>query len=177
VSGGEAGAIQGTLAIMVGGKQEVFDDCEPIFKALGKNIVRVGDIWAGQTAKLVNQIIVALTLGALAETFTLGTKAGVDPARIFDAIRGGFAGSQVMKVRLPHVLEGEFKPGFKIRDQYKDIDNALAAARELGVPLLLTSIVHEMYFALKVAGKEGWDHAAIFQFIEKLAGIEVRKQK
>ncbi len=177
VSGGEKGAIEGTLSIMVGGERNVFEECKEIFEALGKSTVLVGDIGAGQVTKLVNQIIVGITLGAIAEGFTLGAKAGVDPEKIFNAIKNGFAGSGVMKVRMPNVLEGDFKAGFKILHQFKDLDNALSTAREFVVALPLTSLVHEMYLALKASGKENFDHSAIVTLIEDLAGTKVRKFK
>ena len=175
VSGGEPGAIEGTLAIMVGGKESVFNRCLPIFKVLGKSIVLIGDVGAGGFAKLVNQIIVALNIAAISEAFVLGQKAGLDPEKLFQAIRGGLAGSNVMNAKVPLIVERNFKPGFKINLHNKDIKNALATAADLQVPLPFTGLVGQILSALIVAGNGEMDHSAIIQFTEKLAQIEVRK--
>ncbi|UCE05216.1 MAG: 2-hydroxy-3-oxopropionate reductase [bacterium] len=176
VSGGEPGAIQGTLAIMVGGKEEIFKRCLPIFEVLGKRAVRVGDVGAGGFAKLANQIIVALNIAALSEAFVLGQKAGLDPEKLFQAIRGGLAGSHVMDAKAPLIMDRNFKPGFKIKLHNKDIKNALATAAGLQVPLPLTGLIEQILAALLVDGKGELDHSAIIQFAEKLAQIEVRKE-
>lgn len=176
VSGGEPGAIQGTLAIMVGGKEDVFEKCLPIFEVLGKSVVRVGDIGAGGFAKLANQIIVALNIAAVSEAFVLGQKAGLDPEKLFHAIRGGLAGSNVMDAKIPMIVDRNFKPGFKIKLHNKDIKNALATAAGLQVPVPLTGLVEQMFSALLVDDKGELDHSAIIQFSEKLAQIEVRKE-
>lgn len=176
VSGGETGAIQGTLAIMVGGKEATFSKCIDILRAMGKSIVRVGDAGAGQVAKLANQIIVALNIAALSEAFVLGAKAGVDPHIMYQAIRTGFAGSNVLDAKIPTILERNFKPGFKIRLHHKDLKNALETARELKVPIPLTSLVQQVLCALINEGKGEADHSAIINFSERLANIEVRSR-
>jgi 2-hydroxy-3-oxopropionate reductase len=176
VSGGEPKAIDGTLSIMVGGKQEIFDRCRDILATMGKSVVRCGDIGAGNTTKLANQIIVALNIAAMSEALVLGAKAGVDPEVIYQAIRGGLAGSTVLDAKAPMVLAGNFKPGFKIDLHIKDLNNALETAKEVGAPLFLTSQVMEIMQALKVDGKGQNDHSGIVQFYEKLAQFEARKQ-
>jgi len=175
VSGGEPKAIDGTLSIMVGGKKEIFDKCYDILSKMGKSIVHCGEIGAGNTTKLANQIIVALNIAAMSEAFVLGTKAGVNPEVLYNAIRGGLAGSNVLDAKAPMVLDGNFKPGFKIDLHIKDLTNAIDTGHELGVPLPLTSQIMEILQALKVDGKGQCDHSAIIQFYEKLAKVEVRK--
>ena len=175
VSGGEPKAIDGTLSIMVGGKKEIFEKCQGFLDKMGTSIVLCGAIGAGNMTKLANQIIVALNIAAMSEALVLGAKAGVDPETIFKAIRGGLAGSTVLEAKVPMVLSGNFKPGFRIELHIKDLANALDTAHELGVPLLLTSQVMEIMQALKVDGKAGNDHAGVVQFYEKLAKCEVRK--
>jgi 2-hydroxy-3-oxopropionate reductase len=176
VSGGEPKAIDATLSIMVGGEEEVFNECREILLAMGKSVVRVGDVGSGNITKLANQVIVALNIAAMSEALVLGTKAGVDPALIYSAIRGGLAGSTVLEAKAMRVMERNFEPGFKIDLHIKDLVNALDTARELGVPLFLTSQVTEILKSLKVDGKGQKDHSAILNFYERLAGIEVRKK-
>ena len=175
VSGGEPKAIDGTLSIMVGGKKEVFDKCSDILSIMGKSIVLCGEIGAGNMTKLANQIIVALNIAAMSEALTLGTKAGVDPEIIYKAIRGGLAGSTVLDAKAPMVLDGNFKPGFKIDLHIKDLANAIETGHDVGVPLPLTSQIMEILQALKVDGYGQSDHSAIVKFYEKLAKVEVRK--
>jgi 2-hydroxy-3-oxopropionate reductase len=175
VSGGEPKAIDGTLSIMVGGKKEIFEKCQGFLSKMGTSVVLCGDVGAGNTTKLANQIIVALNIAAMSEALVLGAKAGVNPETIFTAIRGGLAGSTVLEAKVPMVLSGNFKPGFRIELHIKDLANAIDTAHELGVPLPLTSQVMEIMQALKVDGKAGNDHSGIVQFYEKLAKIEVRK--
>ncbi len=174
VSGGEQGAIQGTLAIMVGGDEGIFQDCLDIFQALGKSIVHVGPIGAGGYAKLVNQMIVALNIAAVGEAFTLGVRAGLDPDKIYQAIRGGLAGSAVLDSKLPMILARNFKPGFKVRLHHKDLSNALATAKELGVPLFLSNFVHQILVSLIGEGRGEEDHCALTTFFEKMARVEIR---
>jgi len=143
---------------------------------MGKSIVRVGDAGAGQIVKLVNQIIVALNIAALSEAFVLGVKAGVDPHVMYEAIRTGFAGSKVLDAKIPTILERNFKPGFKIRLHHKDLKNALETARELKVPLPMTSLMQQVLCALINEGKSEADHSAIINFSERLANIEVRSK-
>ncbi|MGE5679206.1 MAG: 2-hydroxy-3-oxopropionate reductase [Pseudomonadota bacterium] len=175
VSGGEPKAIDGTLSFMVGGKKEVFDQCFEILSKMGASVVHCGEIGAGNVTKLANQIIVALNIAAMSEALVLGTKAGVDPEVIYNAIKGGLAGSTVLNAKAPLVMAGNFKPGFRIELHIKDLANALETGHEVGVPLPLTSQVMEIMQALKVDGKAKEDHGGIIQFYEKLAGIEVRK--
>ena len=175
VSGGEPKAIDGTLSIMVGGKKEVFDKCSDLLSIMGASVVLCGEVGAGNMTKLANQIIVALNIAAMSEALTLGTKAGVDPEIIYKAIRSGLAGSTVLDAKAPMVLEGNFKPGFKIDLHIKDLANAIETGHDVGVPLPLTSQIMEILQALKVDGKGQSDHSAIVQFYEKLAKVEVRK--
>lgn len=174
VSGGEIGAIQGTLAIMVGGERRVFEDCLEIFQAMGKSIVYVGGIGSGGYVKLVNQIIVALNIATLGEAFSLGVKAGIDPKVIYEAIRGGLAGSRVLDTKAPMIFERNFKPGFKIKLHYKDLNNALSTAKELGIPLPLSSLIHQMFVTLIAEGKGEYDHSALVTFFEKIGRIEIK---
>jgi 2-hydroxy-3-oxopropionate reductase len=176
VSGGEPKAIDGTLSIMVGGKKATFEKCRKFLLKLGTSVVLCGDIGAGNTTKLANQIIVALNIAAMSEALVLGVKAGVDPEAIYNAIRGGLAGSTVLDAKAPMVLNRNFKPGFKIDLHIKDLANAIETAREVGAPLLLTSQVMEILQALKVDGNGQNDHSAIIRFYEKLAKIEVCKK-
>ncbi len=174
VSGGEKGAIDGTLAIMVGGKKEVFEDCLDILKTMGKNIVHVGSIGAGGFVKLVNQIIVAINIAAIGEAFSLGIKAGIDPDLTFQAIRGGLAGSKILDAKLPMLLERNFKPGFKVKLHKKDLNNALLVARDLGVPLPMSSFVQQIFNSLMAEGKGEEDHSALATFFEKISGVEIK---
>ena len=176
VSGGEPKAIDGTLAIMVGGDQKAFETVKPILEKLGSSVTRTGDIGAGNVTKLANQIIVALNIAAVAEAFTLATKAGVDPELVFNAIKGGLAGSTVMNAKVPMMLDGNFKPGFRIELHIKDLQNALDTAHDLNVPVPLTANVMETMQALKVDSLAASDHSAILRFYEKLAKVEVRRR-
>ena len=176
VSGGEPKAIEGTLAIMVGGKEDIFKEVEEMLLVMGASAVLVGDIGSGNVTKLANQVIVALNIAAMSEAMVLATKSGVDPEKVYNAIRGGLAGSTVLDAKVPLALKGNFKPGFRIELHIKDMMNALETAHEVGVPVPLSSQVMEIMQALKVDGKAGDDHGGIIQFYEKLAKIEVRKQ-
>jgi len=175
VSGGEPKAIEGTLAIMVGGPQETFDEVEDILSVMGASVTRVGEIGSGNMTKLANQIIVALNIAAMSEAMVLAAKAGVNAEKVFQAIREGLAGSTVLDAKMPLVLEGNFKPGFRIELHIKDLANALDTAHEVGVPVPLSSAVMEVMQALKVDGKGADDHGGIIQFYEKLAKVEVRR--
>ncbi len=177
VSGGEPKAIEGSLSIMVGGKKKVFEQVEDILKSMGASVVLVGDIGSGNMTKLANQIIVALNIAAMSEAMVLATKAGVEPEKVYRAIRGGLAGSAVLDAKVPMVLDGNFKPGFRIELHIKDMQNALDTAHEVGVPVPLSSGVMEVMQALKVDGKGGNDHSSIIQYYEKLAKTEVRRPK
>ena len=175
VSGGEPKAIDGSLSIMVGGIEKDFEDALEILKCMGKSVVRVGEIGSGNITKLANQVIVALNIAAVSEAFVLATKAGVAPELVYNAIRGGLAGSTVLDAKAPMILNGNFQPGFNIDLHIKDLNNALETAKELGVPLMLTSQIMQILQALKVDGEGKSDHSAIVKFYEKLSRIEVRK--
>ena len=175
VSGGEPGAIAGTLAIMVGGRDEVYDRCLPILSTLGKSVVRVGEVGAGNLVKLANQIIVAANIEAIGEALVLAQKAGVDPGLVYQAIRGGLAGSNALEAKAPLIMDRNFEPGFRIRLHQKDLHNALLTGKELGVPLPVTSLVQQMLGALINRGRGDKDHSAIVTFIEDMAGVEVKK--
>ena len=175
VSGGEPKAIDGTLSIMVGGPENAFKEVESILKAMGGSVVLIGEVGSGNVTKLANQIIVALNIAAMSEALVLATKAGVDPEKVYQAIRGGLAGSVVLDAKAPMVLNRNFNPGFRIELHIKDLMNALDTAHDVGVPVPLTSQIMEIMQALKVDGKAGQDHSGIVQFYEKLAGIEVKK--
>ena len=176
VSGGEPKAVDGSLAIMVGGKEEVFAKVKDILLVMGASAVLCGDIGAGNVTKLSNQIIVALNIAAMSEAFVLASKAGVDPEKVFNAIKGGLAGSTVLNAKAPMVLEGNYKPGFRIELHIKDLQNALDTAHEIGVPVPLSAGVMEIMQALKVDGKQRDDHGGIIQYYEKMAGVLVRSQ-
>ena len=175
VSGGEPGAINAALAIMVGGKQEVFDQCSDLLKVMGSNVVLTGGVGAGNITKLANQIIVAANIEALSEALVLAQKGGVDPERVFNAIRGGLAGSAVMEAKGPMMLERNFRAGFRIRLHQKDLRNVLQTAQELNVPLPVTALVQQMLGSLVNDGDQDADHSAILHFVEKLAQVEVKK--
>ena len=174
VSGGEPKAVAGTLAVMVGGPEDTFERVKGILLAMGSSVTRVGDIGSGNVTKLANQIIVALNIAAMSEAMVLATKAGVSPEKVFQAIRGGLAGSTVLEAKVPLVLKGNFKPGFRIELHTKDLANALDTAHDLGVPVPLSSIAMEIMQALKADGKGGDDHGGIIQFYEQLAKVKVR---
>jgi len=174
VSGGEKGAIEATLTIMVGGPKEVFDDCLPIFQAMGKNIVYCGGVGSGQVVKACNQILVAGVLEVAGEALVLGTKAGVNPETVLKVIAGGYA-MRVLDARGPLILKGDFKPGFKTRLHYKDLGIALAAGSEYGVPLPVTSLIHEMMGIMKVWGRGEYDHSGIITVLQDLARAETKK--
>ncbi len=175
VSGGEPKAVEGTLAIMAGGPRETFEKVKDILGVMGASVTHVGDIGSGNTTKLANQIIVALNIAAMSEAMVLATKAGVDPEKVFEAIKGGLAGSAALNAKMPLVLKGNFKPGFRIELHIKDLANALDTAHELGVPVPLSSVVMELMQALRTDGKGGDDHGGIVQFYERVAKVNVRK--
>jgi 2-hydroxy-3-oxopropionate reductase len=174
VSGGEKGATEATLTIMVGGAKDIFDDCLPVFQAMGKNIVYCGGVGSGQVVKACNQILVAGVLEAASEALVLGTKAGVDPETVLKVIAGGYA-MRVLDARGPLILKGDFKPGFKTRLHYKDLGIALAAGSEYGVPLPVTGLIHEMMGVMKVWGRGEYDHSGIITVLQELAKSETKK--
>lgn len=175
VSGGEPKAIDGTMSIMVGGDKEVFEQVYDILMVMGGSAVHCGDIGAGNTTKLANQVIVALNIAAVSEAFMLSTKAGVNPVKVFDAIRGGLAGSTVMNAKIPMIIEGDFKPGFKIDLHIKDLNNALDTGHSVGAPLPFTALAMEILQGLKADGYGQNDHSAIAKYYEKLTDTEIRK--
>lgn len=174
VSGGEPKAIDGSLSIMVGGDRKVFNEVYDILMAMGASAVHCGDIGAGNITKLANQVVVALNIAAVSEAFMLSTKAGVDPEKVFHAIRGGLAGSTVMNAKIPMIMEGNFKPGFKVDLHIKDLNNALETGHSVGAPLPMTSAVMEMLQVLHANGSGADDHSAIAKYYEKLADLEIR---
>ncbi len=173
VSGGEPGAVNAQLAIMVGGPEDLFELAKPIFAALGKSAVLVGDTGAGQITKLVNQVLVAIHLEAMGEALLLASKAGVDPMKVYEAIKGGLAGSNVLNAKVPLVLQRNFNPGFKIRLHRKDLKNALEASETLGLALPVTSLVKNMVDALVAQGKGEQDHGGILQILEQMNAAEI----
>jgi 2-hydroxy-3-oxopropionate reductase len=175
VSGGEPKAKDGTLAIMVGGPKETFDKIKEILDLMGASVTLIGEIGSGNMTKLANQIIVALNIAAMSEAMVLATKAGVNAEKVFHAIRKGLAGSAVLDAKMPLVLEGNFKPGFRIELHIKDLANALDTARNMGITVPLSDAVMEIMQALKKDGKGSDDHGGIIQFYEKLAKVEVRQ--
>lgn len=175
VSGGEPKAVDGTLAIMVGGDEAVFERMLPVLKTMGASATLTGPVGAGNVTKLANQIIVACNIAAMGEALVLATRAGLDPEVVFNAIKGGLAGSTVLNAKAPMVIHRNFKPGFRIRLHQKDLRNALLAAESMKVPLPLTSSVQQMIMALMNSGSGDLDHSAIVKYLEDMARIEVRR--
>jgi 2-hydroxy-3-oxopropionate reductase len=173
VSGGETGAKAGTLTIMVGGPESSFARAKPLFELMGKNITLIGDHGAGQTAKVANQIIVALTIAAVSEALVFASKAGVDPARVRAALMGGFASSRILEVHGERMLKRQFNPGFRIALHRKDLALALEGANELGVSLPQTAQCQQLLNALVAAGEGGLDHSALVHLYERLAAHEL----
>jgi 2-hydroxy-3-oxopropionate reductase len=171
VSGGEKGAIDGVLSIMVGGDKAVFDKVLPIFQAMGKTITHLGPLGAGGFTKLANQIIVAVNLTALGEALTLAKKAGLDRELTLQALAGGLAGSKCLDQKKPNYLAGTYNPGFKIDLHYKDLGLIMESGRALGVPLPATAVVQELFSALRVKGRGGLDHSGVITLLEDLAGL------
>ena len=177
VSGGEPGAIAGTLAIMCGGDQADVDRLLPVFNIMGSSALLIGGSGAGSVTKLANQIIVNLNIAAVSEALVLATKAGVDPMKVYQAIRGGLAGSAVLDAKAPMMCQRNFKPGGTIRVNHKDIKNVLATAHEIDVPLPLTAQLFEIQQALKVSGHMEDDHAGYVQYFEQLADVVVKSDE
>jgi 2-hydroxy-3-oxopropionate reductase len=173
VSGGDIGAIDGTLSIMVGGREEDFGRALPLFEVMGKTVTHVGRVGTGQVVKAANQIVVALTIEAVSEALVLGSKAGVSPEKILDVLGGGLAGNKVMEVKREKMLEHSFDPGFRVELHHKDLGIALAAGREYGVTLPVTAIVDQMLETLKMLGRGGQDHSALLTLIEEASGHEI----
>jgi 2-hydroxy-3-oxopropionate reductase len=175
VSGGEPKAIDGTLAIMAGGDEAAFEAVRPAFEAMGTEVTHVGGTGSGSTTKLANQILVNVTIAAMSEAVVLASKAGVDIGKMYEAIKGGLAGSAVLDAKIPMVLERNFEPGGRIDINLKDLTNVYDAARELGTPMPLTSQVLEMFHSLKANGHATDDHSGLIQYYERLANYEVPK--
>ncbi len=175
VSGGEIGAIQGTLTIMVGGPQDAFDAVLPLFRAMGKTVTRIGDSGAGQIAKAANQIIVAAQMAALAEALVLVQKSGVDPQRVVQAISKGSAQCWALDVKPERLFRRELRPGFKAHMQHKDLNIVLDTGNTYGVPLPITAAIQQLYRAMLAAGNGGLDNSAVITVLETLAGVTVGK--
>ena len=173
VSGGDVGAIEGTLSIMVGGSEEDFERALPLFEVMGGTVTHVGPSGTGQIVKAANQIVVALTIEAVSEALVLGSKGGVAPEKILDVLGGGLAGNKVMEAKREKMLEHSFDPGFRIELHHKDLGIALAAGREYGVTLPVTAIVDQMLETLKLRGKGDQDHSAILTLIEESSAHEI----
>ncbi len=171
VSGGEKGAIEGALSIMVGGEKSDFDAALPVFQALGKTITHLGPLGAGGFTKLANQVIVAVNLTALGEALTLARKAGLDRSLTLKALGGGLAGSKCLEQKTPNYLSGTYNPGFKIDLHFKDLGLIMESSRALGVPLPCTAVVQELFNALRVKGGGGLDHSGVITLLEELAGV------
>jgi len=173
VSGGDVGAIDGTLSIMVGGSGEDFERALPLFEVMGETVTHVGPVGTGQVAKAANQIVVALTIEAVSEALVLGSKGGVPPEKILDVLGGGLAGNKVMEVKREKMLDHSFDPGFRVELHHKDLGIALAAGREYGVTLPVTAIVDQMLETLKMLGRGDQDHSALLTLIEESSGHEI----
>jgi len=176
VSGGEVGAKAGSLSIMVGGSEAAFERALPLLQAMGKNITRVGENGDGQTAKVANQIIVALNIQAVAEALLFAAKNGADPAKVREALMGGFAGSKILEVHGERMIKGTFDPGFRISLHQKDLNLALAGARELGLNLPNTANAQQVFSTCAAIGGSGWDHSALIKGLEHMANFSIRKE-
>lgn len=177
VSGGEPGAIEGTIAVMVGGKKEVFDKYYDLLMTMASSVTYVGEAGAGNITKLANQMIVAINIAAVGEAFSLAAKAGVDPKLVFEAIRGGLAGSKVLEQKGPKILAGDYEPGFRIELHIKDLQNALDTSHEINVSTPYTALAMEMMQALKLDGDGKSDHAAIAKFYEKMNNLSLKSKE
>lgn len=173
VSGGDKGAIAGTLSIMVGGSETGFARARPVLQSLGKTIVHVGPSGAGQVAKVCNQVVVAVVIEAVSEALVLGAKAGVDPARIVEVLQGGLAATKVLEMRAENILSGRYDPGFRVRLHLKDLKNALELAREAGVVLPATVEVEQLMQRMRIAGRGEYDHSGLVTVLEDLADVRV----
>jgi 2-hydroxy-3-oxopropionate reductase len=173
VSGGEKGAIDGALSIMVGGEAADFEAALPVFQAMGKTITHLGPLGAGGFTKLANQVIVAVNLTALGEALTLAKKAGLDRALTLKALGGGLAGSRCLEQKTPNYVSGSYQPGFKVDLHFKDLGLIMESSRALGVPLPCTALVQELFNALRVKGRGGLDHSGVITLLEELAGLPV----
>lgn len=177
VSGGEPKAIDGTLSIMCGGKKEVFDRFTDLLKAMGSSVVYVGEIGSGNVAKLANQMVVAANIGICAEAMTFAKKMGTDPELVYQAIRGGLAGSTVMDAKVPMMLAGNYKPGFRIDLHIKDLNNALNASHAINMPVPMTAHMMEVMQELKNHDEGSCDHDDIIRYYERMTGVSIVKEK
>lgn len=175
VSGGEPKAIDGTLSVMCGGKKELFEKYYDMLMVMAGSVVYVGELGSGNVAKLANQMVVAINIAAVSEALTFAKKAGTDPELVYQAIRGGLAGSTVMDAKAPMMLKGDYKPGFRIELHMKDLNNALNAAHAISAPAPLTAQLMELMQVLKVEGLEKEDHSSIVKYYEKIAGTSIVK--
>ncbi len=173
VSGGDVGAVDGTLSIMAGGSEKDFGRAKPLFEVMGKTVTHVGESGAGQTVKACNQIVVALVIEAVSEALVLGSKAGVAPTKVLDILSGGLAANSIMQVKREKFLSHDFEPGGKVEFHHKDLGIALEAGKEFGVPLPVTAIVDQMFVALMAQGRSGWDHSALLTLIEEWSGHQI----
>ena len=173
VSGGEVGAKNATLSIMVGGEQDVFDRIKPLLDLMGKNITLVGGNGDGQTAKVANQIIVALNIEAVGEALLFASRAGADPARVREALLGGFASSKILEVHGERMIKRTFDPGFRIQLHQKDLNLALSSARELGVALPNTAMAQELFNSCVAHGGKAWDHSGMVRALEMMSNFEI----
>jgi 2-hydroxy-3-oxopropionate reductase len=176
VSGGEVGAKNATLSIMAGGRDDVFATVKPLFECMGKNITLVGKVGDGQTAKVANQIIVALNIEAVSEALLFAAKAGADPAKVRQALMGGFASSKILEVHAERMIKRTFDPGFRIELHQKDLNLALSSARALGVSLPNTAMAQELFNSCAAHGGKSWDHSAMIRALEKMANFEIGQQ-
>jgi 2-hydroxy-3-oxopropionate reductase len=175
VSGGEQGAIEGILSIMVGGEAADFERARPLFEVMGRTITHMGSLGSGGFTKLANQIIVAINLTAIGEALVLGARSGVDPEKMIQALSGGMAASRCLEMKGGKILSGDFTPGFKVDLHAKDLRLVHQAADALGVPVPTTALVEQYFSALRTRGHGGEDHSAVIRVFEALAGLEVRK--
>lgn len=173
VSGGEAGAKNAALSIMIGSREDTFEQVKPLFEIMGKAINRIGEVGDGQTCKVANQIVVALTIEAVAEALTFASKAGADVKRVREALLGGLASSKILEVHGERMIERTMDPGFRIDLHQKDLNLALTGARDIGVSLPATAIAQEMFNVCRAAGGKGWDHSAMVRALERLADHEI----
>ena len=176
VSGGEPGAVNGTLAFMAGGRQEDFDKLMPYYNIMGSSAVLIGSSGSGSVTKLANQIIVNNTIAIVSEAFVMATKAGADPVKVYEAIRGGLAGSAVLDAKIPMIVERNFVPGGKISINHKDIKNVVNTAHAIDVPIPYSAQLYEILQTLKIHGHMNDDHGGIVQYFEALADVQVKKK-
>lgn len=177
VSGGEPGAVEGRLAFMIGGDEKVVDSIRDVFDAMGKSAIVIGPNGSGSVTKLANQVMVNLNIAAVSEAFILAQKAGADPKKVFEATRGGLAASQILTDKAPKMFNRDFKPGGTLAINLKDINNVMDTAKELDVPLIMTSLLQQIMFSLKADGHLTDDHSGIVQFYEKISGVEVKTKE